>query len=96
MTGRFADALTAIAARAYPRARRTDARVVRDCAREAIAADGTRALARESASLVTGGLRARVRVASLELGRAPLALAHSGRRGRDLHRSRRPVSRVRH
>lgn len=71
MTGRFADALTAIAVRAYPRTRRADARVVRDCARETIAAGGARALARESVSLVTAGLRARVRVAALELGRAP-------------------------
>lgn len=71
MTGRFANALTAVAARAYPRSRRTDARVVRDCAREAIAADGARALARESVSLVTSGLRARVRLAALELGGAP-------------------------
>jgi len=71
MTGRFADALTAIAVRTYPRSRRTDARVVRDCAREAIAAGGARALARESASLVTAGLRARVWMAALELGRAP-------------------------
>ena len=71
MTGRFADALTAIAVRAYPRSRSTDARVVRDCAREAIAADGLRALARESVSLVAAGLRARVRVAALELGHAP-------------------------
>lgn len=71
MTGRFADALTAIAARAYPRSRRTDALVVRDCAREAIAADGGRALARESISLVTAGLRARVWVTARELGGAP-------------------------
>jgi hypothetical protein len=71
MTGRFADALTAIAARAYPRSRRKDAGVVRDCAREAIAADGPRTLLPESASLVTAGLRARVGVAALELGRAP-------------------------
>lgn len=71
MTGRFADELTAIAARAYPRSRRTDARVVRDCAREAIAADGLRALVRELVSLLGAGLRARVGVAALELVRAP-------------------------
>ncbi|HEX7291633.1 MAG TPA: hypothetical protein VF250_10960 [Conexibacter sp.] len=73
MTGgrRLADALTALAARAYPRARRTDARVVRDCAREAIAAEGTRALLREPVALVAAGLRARVGEAALELGRAP-------------------------
>ena len=75
MTGRFADALTAIAARAYPRSRSTDARVVRDCAREAIAAGGVGALVRESASLVTAGLRVRVGVAALELGRAPWSAA---------------------
>ena len=63
--GRVADGLTAIAARAYPRSRGTDARVVRDCAREAIAAEGPRVLMRESVSLVTAGLRARVGAASL-------------------------------
>ncbi|MEA2331469.1 MAG: hypothetical protein QOH58_1607 [Thermoleophilaceae bacterium] len=71
MTGRLADALTAVAARAYPRSGCTDARVVRDCAREAIAANGLHTLVRESASLVTAGLRARVGVAALELSRAP-------------------------
>ncbi len=71
MTGRLADALTALAVRAYPRSRRSDARVVRDCARDAIAVEGARALARESGSLVTAGLRARVRAGALELGRAP-------------------------
>src|SRR6185436_4050071 len=71
MTGRFADVLTAVAVRAYPRSRRADARVVRDCAREAIAAAGLRALARESGSLVTAGLRARAGAAAHELGHAP-------------------------
>jgi hypothetical protein len=71
MGRRVADALTAVAARAYPRSRRTDARVVRDCAREAISAEGPRALARESVSLVAAGLRARAGEAALELGRAP-------------------------
>ena len=71
MTGRLAGALTAIAACAYPRSRRADARVVRDCAREAIAAEGLRAVARESGSLVTAGLRARAGAAALELGGAP-------------------------
>lgn len=71
MTGRFVDALTAIAARAYPRSRQTDARVVRDCAREAIAADGPGALMRESASLFTAGVRVRAGVAAFELGHAP-------------------------
>lgn len=77
MTGRFSDALTAIAAHAYPRSRATDARVVRDCAREAIAADGPRALARESASLFTAGLRARVGATGLELRHAPWRAALS-------------------
>lgn len=71
MTGRITDALTSAAARAYPRSRRTDARVVRDCAREAIADQGPRALARESVSLLTAGLRVRAGVAVLELGHAP-------------------------
>jgi hypothetical protein len=71
MRGRLVDALTALAARAYPRSRATDGRVVRDCAREAIAAEGARALARESVSLVTAGLRARAGATALELGGAP-------------------------
>jgi hypothetical protein len=71
MTGRFSDALTALAARAYPRSRRTDARVVRDCAREAIAAEGPRALLRESIALATAGLRVRAGTTPLELVHAP-------------------------
>lgn len=70
-SGRFAVALTAVAACAYPRSRRTDARVVRDCAREAIDAEGPRALAREALSLVAAGLRVRFGAAAVELGRAP-------------------------
>jgi hypothetical protein len=71
VTGRIVDALTAAAARAYPRSRGTDARVVRDCAREAIAANGLRALVRETASLVTAGLRARTGLAAREVRGAP-------------------------
>lgn len=71
MRGRVVDALTAAAARTYPRGRRTDARVVRDCAREAIAAEGPRVLARECGSLFAAGLRARGRQSALELVHAP-------------------------
>jgi hypothetical protein len=71
VTGRVVDAITAVAARAYPRSRRADAQVVRDCAREAIAANGVPALMRESLSLLTAGLRTRAGLAGVELVHAP-------------------------
>jgi hypothetical protein len=74
---RLTDALTALAARTYPRSRRVDAAAVRDCAREAIDASGARVLARESASLAFAGLRARGGVAARELGHAPWRAALS-------------------
>ena len=45
--------------------------MVRDCAREAIAANGLLALIRESLSLLTAGLRTRVGLAAVELAHAP-------------------------
>lgn len=73
---RFSDALTALAARAYPRQRanaRTehDMLVVRDCAREAIAHEGSRVLARECGGLLLAGMRVRLGTTALELRRAP-------------------------
>jgi hypothetical protein len=68
---RLSDAITALAARTFPRARRRDARAVRDCAREAIDAHGLRALPPESLSLALAGMRARRAVALIELRHAP-------------------------
>jgi hypothetical protein len=65
------DGLTDLAARSFPRARQSDARAVRDCAREAIDAGGLRVLPRECLSLVAAGLRVRARVAGRELWTAP-------------------------
>jgi hypothetical protein len=68
---RLTDALTALAARSFPASRRDDARVVRDCARDAI--DGARlgVLVRECLALAVAGLRVRARVAAHDVGRAP-------------------------
>jgi hypothetical protein len=74
---RLTDALTALAARTYPRSRRADAAAVRDCAREAIDASGVRVLAREALSLAFAGLRARGGVAARELVHAPWRAALS-------------------
>jgi hypothetical protein len=68
---RLTDAVTAIAAQTFPRARQADGRVVRDSARDAIDADGMRAMARESLSLAVAGLRVRAGVARSEVLRAP-------------------------
>ncbi len=73
----LSDALTDLAARSYPRARRADAVVVRDCAREAIDASGPRAIGREWMSLVGAGLRVRARVATVDLAAAPWRAALS-------------------
>ncbi|HEY1277012.1 MAG TPA: hypothetical protein VGF25_19050 [Thermoleophilaceae bacterium] len=69
------DAVTASAARLFPRSRRHDAHVVRDVARESIEAAGLRRLPREAVSMATAGLRARLRIASAELGGAPWGAA---------------------
>ena len=71
MTRRLTDAVTALAAGAFPRAERRDGRVVRDGAREAVDAGGIRLLARESLSLTLAGLRVRARVAAGDLRTAP-------------------------
>ena len=52
-----ASSLTGLAALTFPRARRGDGRVVRDCAREAVDGAGLRALPRECLSLAMAGLR---------------------------------------
>jgi hypothetical protein len=65
------DALTALAARTFPPSRRADGRVVRDCAREAIEADGLRTLVRQSLSVAGAGLRVRLRVDARDVRQAP-------------------------
>ena len=68
---RLSDTLTGLATLTFPKARRSDARVVRDCAREAVDAAGLRALPRESLSLITAGMRTRIGLAATELWHAP-------------------------
>jgi hypothetical protein len=68
---RISHTLTGLATVTFPRARRDDARVVRDCAREAVDAVGLRALPRESLSLATAGMRTRIGMSATELRRAP-------------------------
>jgi hypothetical protein len=68
---RLSDVLTGVASLSFPRARRADGRVVRDCAREAVDARGVRALPRECLSLAVAGLRTRVRLALSETWHAP-------------------------
>lgn len=68
---RVSELLTGVASLTFPKARRADGRVVRDCARDAVDAAGLRALPRECLSLAIAGLRARPREAALELRRAP-------------------------
>lgn len=65
------DGLTGLAARSFPKSRRAEGRVVRDCAREAVDASGLWVLARECRSLAGAGLRTRVGVATRELWHAP-------------------------
>jgi hypothetical protein len=71
MKRRTIDRLTSLAARAYPPGRRSDAQVVRDCARDSIDADGIRVLMRELVSLVATGLRVRFGLAARDLWHAP-------------------------
>ena len=68
---RLTEFLTGVASLTFPRARRADGRVVRDCARDAVDASGLRALPRECLSLALAGLRRRPREAVLELRSAP-------------------------
>jgi hypothetical protein len=71
MRARLRDVLTTVAAGLYPRARRADAVVVRDCARDAVDAAGSWALVREPLSLAAAGLRTRAGVAGRELVAGP-------------------------
>jgi hypothetical protein len=71
MGRRLTDALTGFAARTFPPSRRADARVVRDCAREAIEGDGLRTLVRQSLSVAGAGLRVRLRVDARDVRHAP-------------------------
>jgi hypothetical protein len=68
---RVTDAVTSLAAQTFPPSRRADGRVVRDCARDAIDASGLRAMARESLSVASAGLRVRSGVAAWEVRQAP-------------------------
>lgn len=68
---RLSEGLTGLASLTFPRARRSDARVVRDCAREAIDAGGLRGLPREGLSLALAGVRTRAGLAVREMRRAP-------------------------
>lgn len=63
--------LTGLATITFPKARRSDAHVVRDCAREAVDATNMRALPRESLSLVMAGIRTRIGLAATEFWHAP-------------------------
>jgi hypothetical protein len=75
MTGRarrrLNHTLTGLATLTFPKARRNDAHVVRDCARDAVDATGLRALPRESLSLATAGMRTRIGLAATEFWHAP-------------------------
>jgi hypothetical protein len=68
---RVADAVTSVAAQTFPPSRRADARVVRDCARDAIDASGVRAMARETVALAFAGLRVRCRTEVRDVRQAP-------------------------
>ena len=81
MTGRerrrISQLLTGVAALTFPRTRRGDGRVVRDCAREAVDTEGLRSVPRECLSLAAAGLRTRPREAALEPRCAPWRAALS-------------------
>jgi hypothetical protein len=74
---RLVEGVTGLASLTFPRARRADGRVVRDCARDAVDGAGLRALPRECLSLAVAGLRRRPREAVLELRSAPWRAALS-------------------
>lgn len=71
MNRRLVDAVTALAARAFPSSRRSDGRVVRDSAREAVEAAGPRVLPRETLSIAVAGLRVRLRADARDIRHAP-------------------------
>ena len=68
---RVSHTLTGLATLTFPKARRSDARVVRDCAREAVDDTGLRALPRECLSLASAGTRTRMGLAASDLRQAP-------------------------
>ena len=68
---RLSDVLTGLAASTFPRNREGDARAVRDCAREAVHAEGLRRLPREALSLAAAGMRTRAGLAMSEMRHAP-------------------------
>jgi hypothetical protein len=68
---RLTDALTSLAARAFPPSRRADSRVVRDCAHDAIDGTGPRAVLRESLSVAGAGLRVRLAMDARDVRHAP-------------------------
>jgi hypothetical protein len=68
---RFTDALTSLAARAFPPSSGDEGRVVRDCARDAIDSSGARAIFPETLSVAGAGLRLRLSVARRDLRLAP-------------------------
>jgi hypothetical protein len=68
---RLTELLTGVSSLTFPKARRDDGRVVRDCARDGVDAAGLRALPRECLSLALAGLRRRPREAVLEIRSAP-------------------------
>jgi hypothetical protein len=68
---RLSELLTGAASLSFPKARRDDRRAVRDCAREAVAAEGLRRLPRESLSLAAAGMRTRAGLAAREMWHAP-------------------------
>ena len=71
MKRRLRDGLTSLAARTFPRSHRGDARVVRDCARDAVDARGPRALLREAIAIAGAGLRVRLAMDARDLRGAP-------------------------
>ncbi len=71
MKRRLRDRLTSLAARTFPRSHRGDARVVRDCARDAVDERGPRALARESLAIAGAGLRVRLAMDVRDVRGAP-------------------------
>jgi hypothetical protein len=68
---RLTNWVTGLAARAFPPSRREDARVVRDCARDAVEGDGLRTLVRQSLSVAGAGLRVRLRADARDVRHAP-------------------------
>jgi hypothetical protein len=65
------EGVTGLASLTFPRTRRADGRVVRDCARDSVDGAGLWALPRECLSLAWAGLRTRPREAVFELRSAP-------------------------